>query len=761
MKSPSQHFVVALMLITLTSCEVSSLQSTVSSRRDGGQPAAGAGGSTGSEQPGNPVNTVQTENGAMLSKDSTDVMKMSGTSSDVIINPGSLTVDTQVSIADYKRSDPNYIAHELGLESGEVEAVGVTQVKGSTTESLAKPMTITLEIGTNLLEFFLSEPYYFVVCTALKSGQPPKVWTIASEDIVVAGNFLQFQTKEFGVFEVFKAYRPVLKVKEMNDAAMNAFAEPLAVSSLSTAALGAGRTVTVAGQHLGEDTRVVVDGHSAAIKSYTSEQVSFTVPELNAFGLRTLKIMNRYNTITKPVFYKGSKTDLPLIARDPAEVCKGVGYYDREGEKQLGTKVCALADAQSCSAATKDGCLASVQYTAIDPSTVSQDHLMEGYRLAGVSGRLNYLDGLMMCDHDGQVNCRTNGVYMAADANGPDASHIRFGVSLAGVVGTYPAPRPSCDDSTTTGCLIPPASTVYTAVDGVELNSAHIRKSVTINGIVGKFPSAQSPLYSSPVANFNPTDAPSMLASGALFEFYDREGRRYAMQGDNDLASHNIAKDVNVYGVNGTFKVDTPTEENASEDDLRWGYTFKNLSSGKIKTNCRSLVPGGESNLPENNISGSVYTEPSQDPWGNDGQFACRSEGWKVYTPNCDPSSQNNDTRCLVQDHKTLLMWTTAGLLEGKADQAQTHCDTLNYQGYSDWRVPTQKEAMQAVINGMSSLSPDLFRFANSRNFYWTSTIPRTQVGSSNPPYWYIDMTSGLTSQDPDASFHYLCVRGG
>lgn len=747
-------YLAAFLLFASTACEVSSLQSNVSSRRDGRSSTATPEEAAGSEQP---VNTVQMENGAMLSKDSANAVKMSGTSSTVVINPGSLSVDTQVSVAGYRRSDPNYIAQELGLENGDVEAVGITQVNGSSTESLAKPMTITLDIGSNLLGFFLAEPYYFVVCTARKAGRTPKVWTIASEDIVVTGNTLQFQTKEFGVFEVFKAYRRVTKIKEMRAAAMNAFAEPLTVSGLSTLALGAGKTVTINGKHLGDDTHVRVGGYHATITAHSVDQVSFTVPDFNGFGFRKLMIMNRYNTITKDVFYKGNKTDLPLIAQKPAEVCKGTAYYTLSGEKRVGTKVCGLADARRCTAAIKNDCLLGTSFKAIDPSTIHGGDLSLGYSLAGVSGTFDLLPSTTPCNHDGHTGCRASTAYKAADKSALFAAQIRAGITLGGVVGTFLPERPECTLTESIGCNIASASQAFIAVKESDLNPLNIRRDISIGNYTGTYPSADNPLVGASLSSLTQGTLPVRFASSATFEFYDRYGNRFQSQGDDDLTASNIVSGSTIWGVTGNYRMDGPSAE-GSEEDYRWGYTYKNISSGKAKTNCRSLVPANSNNLPENNISGSVFDEPTQNPW-DDQKFACKGEGWTVHTPNCTPSSQNVSTRCMVEDKKTHLKWTTAGMLEGSATQAQTHCDNLDYQGYQDWRVPTQKEAMQAFINGMSSLAPDLFRFTNGQRFYWTSTISRTQAGASNPPYWYIDMTSGLIAQNPDKLFHYLCVR--
>lgn len=760
MKTKFAPMTIAFLVLFATSCSVNSVQSNVSSRRDGGHPAAttsAEGGDAG--QPVPTVQTVQTENGAMLSKDSSEAMKMSGTSSDVVINPGSLTVDTQVSVEDYKRSDPNYIARELGLESGEVEAVGVTQVKGSTTDSLAKPMTITLEIGSNLLELFLSEPYYFVICTARKAGQSPKVWTIASEDIVVTGNFLQFQTKEFGVFEVFKAYRRVTKIKQMKPAAMNAFAEPLAVSGLSTSALGTGKSVSIDGENLGDDTRVLIGDHPATVTAYSPEQVSFTVPDFDEFGFQTLKIMNRYNTIIKDVFYKGSKNDLPLMAQLPREVCKGTAYYNLQGTKLIGTKVCDLANARLCTASIKDNCVMDASYRAVDTASVQAGDLSVGYSLAGVSGAFDLLPSTTACSQDGQEDCRASAAYKAADKSTLLAAHIRKDVAIAGTVGTFPLPRPTCSQAETVGCNIPPGSNALVAVDSSQIDARNIRNTITIGGQTGTYPSAGNPLAGSSFASFDSAIAETQLASSQTFEFYDREGNRYEQQGDADLIAENIVSNTTLWGVTGSYKLDSPTAD-GSDLDYRWGYAYKDMTSGKVKTNCRSLVPATSTNLPENNIAGSLTDEPTQNPWGDE-KFACKDEGWTVFTPNCWTNSQSSATRCLVQDRKTLLMWTTAGLLDGTAEQAQAHCDNLNYQGQTDWRVPTQKEAMQAVINGISSLTPDLFRFSNGQRIYWTSTVPHDQATEATPEYWNIDMTSGMISTTSSGAVHYLCVRGG
>lgn len=775
------HIVFFIAIFLLNSCTGDS-QNTISSRRTDGvasqgshpsstqagtQAGAQAGGQAGAHTganagaSGSAASAIKHQNGAMLSKDSQTAVVISESTTEITINPGALQVDTTVSIESYKNSDTSYIAKELGLGDGKVETVAVAQVKATTTDTLANPMTIRINIGdagigTNLLALFLADPNYFIVCTAEKAMGLKKAWVIAGDSIRVNGNFLEFETKEFGVFEVFKTDEPIPEVKSMSAGSMNAFAEGVVVNSVSTQLLKSSEAITFTGENLHASVKVLLGDIELDNIAESPDSLTVDIPNNVPFGPNELVVMNRYANFKKAVFVLGTKTDAPLIDLAEAEVCKGISYYNGEGIKKVGTKFCGIDDAKRCSeVASGQNCRLEASHALVDPSQVDSNDLVAGYKLAGKTGTADDLASYPNCAEGGKTDCRVLAPYEAIAPTSVQAELIKVGTKVAGIDGQFNYPvKPECDSSTSSQCRIEVGSSDWLAVEQAALTEGVIRKNVTLGGVQGQYPSAAFPLYDGVhLASLTADSANAKFASTAQFEFFDRFGNRYVETGSAHLVPGNIKVSTTIFGVEGQLQPTTPVE--GSANDYRWGYSFKTIASGAMKTNCRNLVLVGQSNTEANNVAGNLQQQPTQNPWG-DAKYACLNEGWQLLTGSCSPTGGN----CIIKDLKTNKLWKTNGLTKSSATEAQNHCETLDFGEFDDWRVPTQKEAMQATINGIASANPDLFRITGGSRVYWTSTIPSTENGSYPANYWNIDMTSGITSKAAtSASHHQICVR--
>jgi len=70
----------------------------------------------------------------------------------------------------------------------------------------------------------------------------------------------------------------------------------------------------------------------------------------------------------------------------------------------------------------------------------------------------------------------------------------------------------------------------------------------------------------------------------------------------------------------------------------------------------------------------------------------------------------------------------------------------------TDWRLPSQKELMQAYIDGSANNLP------NAGNSFWSSA-----ENATNRAYaWYVNLGNGHTSNYPKSNnYNARCVRGG
>ena len=136
-------------------------------------------------------------------------------------------------------------------------------------------------------------------------------------------------------------------------------------------------------------------------------------------------------------------------------------------------------------------------------------------------------------------------------------------------------------------------------------------------------------------------------------------------------------------------------------------------------------------------IDGSDRTNPS----GNSCNFNSAGTA-NAYCDNQDPlSAYTEDNDVSVADFCLNLQ------LDG--DNADGDSDGLTGME-TDWRLPTQKELMQAYINGVSNNLP------NSNNNYWSST----ERYNSQSAAWFVNLGFGLTNNSNKTNAIYAaCVR--
>jgi hypothetical protein len=119
----------------------------------------------------------------------------------------------------------------------------------------------------------------------------------------------------------------------------------------------------------------------------------------------------------------------------------------------------------------------------------------------------------------------------------------------------------------------------------------------------------------------------------------------------------------------------------------------------------------------------------------------------------------------VYQDTMNNLIWSSRSvkplsnefiLADGKnitAGEAVQFCKNLNkikYAGYNQWRLPTQKELMQAYVNGAAKVLANI-------NYVWSGT---EFVGDSSRA-WMVNMSAGDTAsnrKNNNSSIYGICV---
>ncbi|HPS31614.1 MAG TPA: DUF1566 domain-containing protein [bacterium] len=110
----------------------------------------------------------------------------------------------------------------------------------------------------------------------------------------------------------------------------------------------------------------------------------------------------------------------------------------------------------------------------------------------------------------------------------------------------------------------------------------------------------------------------------------------------------------------------------------------------------------------------------------------------------------------IVTDSKTGFIWTTISTIVTESwKDSLNYCETLDYAGYADWKLPNIEEIKTLIDytkNGPASSFPGM-----PVSDFWSST---TVVSGLNKA-WSISFASGLVSGklDKTESHYFLCVR--
>jgi len=122
-----------------------------------------------------------------------------------------------------------------------------------------------------------------------------------------------------------------------------------------------------------------------------------------------------------------------------------------------------------------------------------------------------------------------------------------------------------------------------------------------------------------------------------------------------------------------------------------------------------------------------------------------------------------NDTTQVVTDSKTQLQWKDDAIGSSMTwTEAISHCESLTFATYSDWRLPNVKELISLVDDSKRapSLDTNVFKYTAS-DFYWSST---TYNYAPPPGKWYVnfdDGSQGYNDNGDSDSYYVRCVRAG
>lgn len=315
------------------------------------------------------------------------------------------------------------------------------------------------------------------------------------------------------------------------------------------------------------------------------------------------------------------------------------------------------------------------------------------------------------CTQDGAVGCVTTKEYPAVGITGL-ASKVLAGATVAGIVGNVsPEVHSACAADGATGCV---AVASFKAVSMSKLTATVIKDGMTIAGVKGTY-------------------GPTCASDGAV---------------DCVVSSSSTFKAANVSGI--------------SSWDIRSGKTLAGLN-GKLvfyrnlaNLNVYNRTTGTDASSgwdiydtidDYNNNNSTIPYIPLANPWG--AASSAPGSNWTNVFGTCNGSGD-----CVLKDETTALLWAKSDQSKRTWEEAITYCADLNIGGLTGWRVPTQKELLQAFVDGIWS-KKNALNFTTSDQ-YWSSTT----ISSATWDSWTVALNSGEVKPMIKVGTEYvLCTK--
>ena len=546
------------------------------------------------------------------------------------------------------------------------------------------------------------------------------------------------------------------------------------VTSIKPLVAKPGQEVTVTGTNLTNDAELRIGDQVVSWASADGTTAKFLMPVTSRAGAFAITVRRKdqsdgsVDAGAKFLLSESADDALPIFMARPEEICAPQAFRDADGVLQMGLKDCINGALPQCASDGQTNCVANASYAAHSScsSNGQQSCAVNGSFFAGTA-----------CGVDG-FNCflptyaETTQPLKAIsyDAINSSAASIRSGTTLGAVAGTLA----DCSSDGLTGCV---TTSSYQSANLTNLTPYNIKSGVPIAGVTGQYPSTTYPLTgATTTADLDAATFDAKVKSATAFEYWDSAGVRQTGAGDADIDGSKIKAGEYIFGTLGTFAGIAPNPW-----DVRAG-TVINGVPGKLKVNCRNGIVSARYNYdgPIGSIPATaISTGTSLDPWdtiddsngGTVGSFvtlypnanlsrpwtpdnlcggveatAGDDNVWKdvTTTGNGVTPSTCADTplHCTFQDKISGLQWSK--------NQSPTNqqtwmsglniCEGLTFNGSSDWRLPTQKELMDAYNHGIRSASrTNWFTDSEMSN----SVLSATSYSGASDYYIYVNLRNG------------------
>jgi hypothetical protein len=354
-------------------------------------------------------------------------------------------------------------------------------------------------------------------------------------------------------------------------------------------------------------------------------------------------------------------------------------------------------------------------------------NIVSGVTIAGVVGTF---DAGSTCTSDGETSCTTTGSFPAAAL--PSASEIASGSTIAGVAGTYTGAAPNAWD---------------------------LRYGVTVGGVTGALPVDCRNQASTNLYTIGTPQAVSSVSGNTLTITNHGYSSNQTVRVDYTSAgglSTGVTYYVIVVDANDIQLSTTSGPGSAVTLSSPTNVSVFAYNTGSINT---------ASTIDDNyNYSGSgkTYTNPwtAANLCGGSTTSATDAHVWLDVTTTAGdaPSTcAGTPANCTYEDKISHLSWTKTQSTGSNWAAAMETCANLTYNNQTGWRLPTQKELMNAYEHGINTATnANWITSADAGNSFWSSSTYSVSTAAA----WGVNLATGNTnSLIMPNSLRVACVR--
>ena len=438
-----------------------------------------------------------------------------------------------------------------------------------------------------------------------------------------------------------------------------------------------------------------------------------------------------------------------------------------------------------CKNVADSQCVVDSTLRLATPESLKPENIRAGVTISQVLG--NVVPSPAVCKSVADSQCVVDSTLRLATPESLKPENIRVGVTIGQVLGNVVPSPIDCSNEGQQECVV---KQVFVALKKASLVAGNIRQGVVLAGITGTYPSLQTPLEgATSIPDLNLPTFDAKIKSSADFEWFDAGGNRYVYHGDEDIKDVLIKNGVSIFGTAGLLEGGLPCKSDGetgcvtstrlkaadtqsfSSWDVRMGRQIAGVRGDLVfhknmaKTDLydRMTPPyssDGVDIYDTTDDHANVGTFPTENPPGfvqATGANWIREESTDDGRGNGIPSNGlcDGEELCLYRDRLTGMTWFKGDGVQRTFDGAINHCESVVAGSMNDFRLPTQKELLQAYVNGIWSLKEA--SKLNIMAFNWSASTVSYAFDSG----WMIYLNYGYSAATAKTSkAANLCVRG-